>query len=277
VTLTVGSLFAGIGGFDLGLERAGMEIKWSVENDKFCNKVRRRHWPDVPQYGDITALDPADLDPVDIVVGGWPCQGHSIAGNRQGLGDDRSGLFWEIPRLLKVLAPQWILLENVPGALTSGRNKGDDFAAILRSLDGCGYGLSWRVLDARHFPGIAQRRERLYIVGRYNRPCPPEILFDAGSMERHPAPRPDLSPVASTIGTSLGHHGYTNAPDGAGVFVYEDEENYRYGSGEADGIPSGLDFDDGREPDGPRYRALGNAVTVPVITWIGRRIEEVTP
>ena len=114
---TFGSLFAGIGGIDLGLERAGWECKWQVEIDDYCQRVLAKHWPDVPRFGDITSLDGSELAPVDMIVGGFPCQDLSVAGKREGIKGDRSGLFFELARLLRVVRPRYVLLENVPGLL----------------------------------------------------------------------------------------------------------------------------------------------------------------
>jgi DNA (cytosine-5)-methyltransferase 1 len=110
-----------------------------------------------------------------------PCQDVSIAGKRAGLAGERTGLFYEFARILRELRPDWFVLENVPGLLTS--NGGRDFAEILRVLMvECGYGVSWRVLDSQFF-GVAQRRRRVYVVGSFGRPCPASILFECESSE----------------------------------------------------------------------------------------------
>ena len=106
--MTFGSLFAGIGGLDLGLERAGMECRWQVEIDEFCRKVLAKHWPEVPKYGDIGKLTGEELEPVDLICGGFPCQDLSQAGRRAGLEGDRSGLWFEFARIVGVLRPRWV-------------------------------------------------------------------------------------------------------------------------------------------------------------------------
>lgn len=155
-----GSLFTGIGGIDLGLDRAGMTCAWQVENNKYCNQVLRRHWPDVERQGNIKNV--SRLRTVDLICGGFPCQDVSVAGKRAGLAGERSGLFFEFIRIIKDVTPVWVLIENVPGLLSS--NGGRDMGAVLGALAECGYGWAYRVLDAQ-FYGVPQRRRRVFIVG----------------------------------------------------------------------------------------------------------------
>ncbi len=176
--MTHGSLFAGIGGFDLGFERAGITTTWMVENDPFCQGILRKHFPRAKLYGDIEEVDPTDLAQVDIISAGFPCEDVSVAGKRKGLKGDRSRLFFEARRIIEALRPPWVVLENVPGLLSS--DKGRDFALVLGSLAELGYGVSWRILDSQFF-GVPQRRRRVFIVGCLGRLCPPEILFDSQS------------------------------------------------------------------------------------------------
>lgn len=173
--MTHGSLFAGIGGFDLGFERAGIRTVWMVENNGFCQKILTRHFPDAKLYGDCCEVDPSELEKVDIISAGFPCQDLSVAGRRAGLKGERSGLFFEVERFAQALRPAWLVLENVPGLLSS--NEGRDFAVVLSTLAELGYGVSWRILDSQFF-GVPQRRRRVFIVGCLGRPCPPEILFE---------------------------------------------------------------------------------------------------
>jgi DNA (cytosine-5)-methyltransferase 1 len=160
--LTSGSLFTGIGGFDLGLEYAGITCKWQVEIDKHCQGVLAKHWPGVAKYGDIHDVGKHNLETVDIITGGFPCQDLSVAGRRRGLARERSGLFFEYARVIREIRPPWIIVENVPGLFSS--NKGEDFVIVLETLAECGYGVVWRVLDSQYF-GVAQRRRRVFIVG----------------------------------------------------------------------------------------------------------------
>ena len=130
---TMGSLFAGIGGFDLGFERSGFDVRWCVEKDKNCQKVLKRRFPNAKIYGDITQIKDEELEKVDVVCGGFPCQDLSVAGKRKGLAGERSGLFYEAVRLVRAIKPEFLILENVPGLLSS--NKGHDFAAVIREVD----------------------------------------------------------------------------------------------------------------------------------------------
>src|SRR4051812_1350475 len=116
---TFGSLFAGIGGIDLGLERAGWRGRWQVEYEPFCQRVLAKHWPDVTRYGDIHVVDWSRVEPVDLIAGGFPCQPWSSAGSRRGLDDDR-WLWPEFERAVRHLRPRYVLVENVPGLLVGG-------------------------------------------------------------------------------------------------------------------------------------------------------------
>lgn len=162
--MTVGSLFAGIGGFDLGMERAGFRTLWQVETHPSCTSILARHFPEAKRFGDIREVDPRALEPVDVVCGGFPCQDLSVAGHRAGLKGARSGLFYRMMEVVDGLRPAWLLWENVPGLLSSapeGEPRGSDFAAVLGELDRLGFAGAWTTLDARYF-GVAQRRSRVF-------------------------------------------------------------------------------------------------------------------
>jgi DNA (cytosine-5)-methyltransferase 1 len=203
---TVLSLFSGVGGFDLGLERAGFEVVAQCDNDAFCNKVLAKHWPEVRRYTDVRDIrvgcwpvgsgegdDPVDdrgiaaIDRqpryVDLVCGGFPCQDLSVAGKRAGLAGDRSGLWFEFHRILSELRPAFALIENVPGLLSS--NEGRDFAVILRGLGELGYVCGWAVLDSQHF-GVPQRRRRVYVVAGPTRESVQQILSLCEGGDWHP-------------------------------------------------------------------------------------------
>ena len=162
------SLFAGVGGFDLGFEKAGHTCVGQVEIDKNAQSVLRKHWPDVPLHDDVkTAVEWAKendlIGKVDIVCGGFPCQDVSVAGKRAGIAGSRSGLFWDAIRFAQEVKAQTVVLENVPGLLSS--NNGRDFGVVLSAMADAGYRhIEWRVLDSQFF-GVPQRRRRVFIVG----------------------------------------------------------------------------------------------------------------
>lgn len=208
-----GSLFTGIGGFDLGFDRAGMSCAWQVEQDAACLRVLNRHWPDVPKLNDVRLVNERSVEPVDLICGGFPCQDLSVAGRREGLAGERSGLWFEFHRIIKSLTPRWVVVENVPGLLSS--NGGRDFAVILRGLVECGYGVAWRILDAQYF-GVAQRRRRVFIVGSLGSGRAAEILFERESLSGdHPTRRATGQGVARSVTASAGHHGHSS-PRGDG-------------------------------------------------------------
>lgn len=185
------SLFAGVGGFDLGLERAGHECIAQVEIDKHCRTVLDKHWPDVPKHDDVrTAIEFADtiglVGRTDLVCGGFPCQDVSKAGKRAGLAGERSGLFWDALAFATHVQASWILLENVPGLLTS--NQGRDFGTIAVALGDAGYvHLEWRVLDSQFF-GVPQRRRRVFVVASTTVPHRRPVLVEREGSEWDPEP-----------------------------------------------------------------------------------------
>lgn len=186
--MKVVSLFAGIGGFDLGFERAGFEIVAHVEKDDNCRKLLAARWPTAVALDDVCQAGAHNLPACDVVTFGFPCQDLSVAGKRAGLKGSRSGLFYEATRIINELRPAFCLFENVPGLLSS--EQGRDFANVLLELDRIGYNGAWRVLDAQWL-GVAQRRRRVF--GLFSRldsgaeRCA-EVLSIAESLRGHPAP-----------------------------------------------------------------------------------------
>lgn len=162
--MKVGSLFSGIGGLDLGLERAGMEIVWQVEFDLYCQKVLARHWPGVPRYGDIKTVDFTRVEQPDLICGGFPCQPVSCAGKRQG-DADAQWLWPEFYRAICEAQPRWVLVENVPGLLSA--QNGRLFGGILRDLARSGYDAEWDLLPAAAF-GAIHERFRLFLVAHHD-------------------------------------------------------------------------------------------------------------
>lgn len=180
------SLCSGIEAASVAWEPLGWEAVGFCEIEAFPSAVLAHRFPSVPNYGDMTQLEGRNLGTVDIVVGGTPCQGFSIAGKRGGLADERSGLAMHFVRMVSDIRPRWFLWENVPGVLST--HGGRDFGTFVRALAGCGYHLAWRVLDAQFF-GVPQRRRRIFVVGhsgdwRY----PASVLFEPESLRGHPAP-----------------------------------------------------------------------------------------
>lgn len=152
---TFGSLFAGIGGFDLGLERAGMQCRWQVEIDPWARRVLAKHWPDVPKFGDIRELTGDELEPVDLICGGFPCQPFSLAGKGEAEADDRY-LWPEALRLFRRLRPRYALLENVPGLLGRGLGR------VLGDLAEIGCDAEWECIPACAV-GAHHIRDRVWV------------------------------------------------------------------------------------------------------------------
>lgn len=288
--LKVASFFAGIGGFDLGLEQAGMEVIFQCEINKFCQQVLKKHWPNVPLHDDITTLLPTQIPNADIWCGGFPCQDLSLAnqGKRKGLNGERSGLFYRYAELIAEHRPRWIIIENVPGLLNS--HAGKDFQLLLEKLDELGYGVSWRVFDAKYF-GTPQRRRRVYLVGSLGSLRSAQVLFESSPLTI-PARPCILSEQTSTTGNGTGsaganlyaiqHAGIGRKPSaGPQAKGYRnDGETYTLDSrGSADAVcqtthPFGVRDATGLPctVDSNRYRAIGNAVCVHIVRWLGERI-----
>ena len=159
--LTVGSLFSGIGGIDLGLERAGMRVLWHSEIDPYASRVLKKHWPDVPNHGDITQIDFRQVQPVDVLAGGFPCQDISYAGRGAGLQGERSGLWYEFARAIREVGPRYVFVENVAALLVRGMD------AVLGTLSDLGYDAQWSIVSACAL-GAPHMRKRLFLVAYPN-------------------------------------------------------------------------------------------------------------
>lgn len=153
--MRVSSFFAGIGGFDLGFERAGMRVVFQCEIDPFCQRILKRHWPNVPLHDDITTLNPATISASDLWCAGWPCQDLSHANtDRRGVVGERSGLFFAFMDLVREVSPMWLVMENVPDLLSAAQGTADDRYDpyyLSSRFWGCGYlrkSLGGRVLKA---------------------------------------------------------------------------------------------------------------------------------
>ena len=211
--LTLGSLFDGSGGFPLGGLLAGITPIWASEIEPFAVRVTTKRLPQIKHYGDVSALNGAELPPVDIITFGSPCQDMSIAGKRGGLDGSRSSLFYEAVRIIKEMRcatngkyPRFAVWENVPGAFSS--NNGEDFRCVLESLcrvknesvsvPRCekwtnageiladGFSLAWRVLDAQYW-GVPQRRKRIYLVADFDGECAGKVLFESEGLSGYSA------------------------------------------------------------------------------------------
>ena len=218
--LTGVSLFAGVGGFDLAMTRNGVKVVATVEIDKKCNEVLAKHFPEAKQFTDVQQITGEELinagfNPKNgIITGGFPCQDLSVAGKRAGLAGERSGLFWEIRRLVEETQTEWFVLENVPGLLSS--DGGKDFGIVLGEMANLGYSIGWRVLDAQYF-GVPQRRRRVFIVG--SRTGGPErigkVLFEREGVRRNPTQsQPQRQDSSTSTTRSFGQTGFAKYSEG---------------------------------------------------------------
>lgn len=168
--MTFGSLFSGIGGLDLGMERAGFTCKWQVESSEYCRRVLAKYWPDAYRWDDVCTFpmlirnaESMFLDlSVDVICGGFPCQDVSLAGNRDGISGSRSGLYGEMLGIIECLRPRAAIIENVDGLRVRG-----GLGVVLRDLSRIGYDAEWTMLSACQF-GAAHTRKRMFIVAYPN-------------------------------------------------------------------------------------------------------------
>ncbi len=290
--LKFASFFAGIGGFDLGFERAGLEPVFQCEIDPYCQAVLKRHWPKVLLHGDIQTIDASAIPQADIWTAGWPCQDLSNANtNRQGLKGKRSGLFFDLSEHTRTCRPTWLVLENVAGLLSA--EQGTAIETVVDELEEIGYLGGWfsfNTLDA----GLPQNRERIFIVASYQCDRAYQFFTHGGSVfgnspegrESRKAPRSAFSKsfigdtpllvqrrggfgytmakgISPTLRAQTGKHqgGHTDRPVLCGQKL--DVERVR----SSDGIPRGL--------DGRRGRFIGNSVSPVIAEWIARRIAAV--
>jgi DNA (cytosine-5)-methyltransferase 1 len=195
--LVYGSVCSGIEAASVAWHPLGWRAAFLSEIEPFPRAALAHHYPDVPLHGDFTTIEAGQYEPIDLLVGGTPCQSFSVAGLRGGLADDRGNLALQFLRLADRLRPRWVVWENVPGVLSS--NDGRDFGSILGGLAELGYGWAYRVLDAQFF-GIPQRRRRVFVVGclgDWRRAV--AVLFERHSLSGHPAPRREAGQAAPTI------------------------------------------------------------------------------
>lgn len=255
--LTLGSLFDGIGGFPLAGKMAGITPVWASEVEPFPIRVTEKRLPEVKHYGDVHTLNGAEMEPVDIITFGSPCQDLSIAGRREGLSGSRSNLFHEAVRIIREMRektngkyPRWAVWENVPGALSS--QNGQDFRCVLESLirikapeadvplPGSGkwlpageilgdhYSLAWRILDAAQGWGVAQRRKRIFAVLDLNGQCAGKVLFESEGMSGYTPPRGEARKgTAGSAASGAGTSGEFDGVNLAGGFCTEHSADSR--------------------------------------------------
>jgi DNA (cytosine-5)-methyltransferase 1 len=289
--LKFASFFAGIGGFDLGFQQAGMTPAFHCEIDPYCQKILKHHWPEVPLHADIKTLTPATVPQTDLWAAGWPCQDVSNANSqRKGLSGERSGLFFKFSELARELTPKWVVLENVSGLLSS--DDGYAFEAVIDTLEEIGYLGIWFTCNLLS-TGLPHNRERLFIIGSYKSENSYEFYSVSSKLLRDHSPRAESekrgearsniskkfisnTPLlvqrrggfgytkarsySPTIRAQTGRHqgGHTDRPILCGQKL--DLERMR----DVDGVPRGM--------DGRRGRLIGNAVAPPIAKYIGSEI-----
>ena len=268
--VSFGSLFAGIGGLDLGFERAGWRCAWQVERDEFCARVLEKHWPSVPRFSDVREVGAANLERVDLVCGGFPCQPWSSAGKRRGTDDDRH-LWPEMARIVSELRPRWVVGENVLGLF------GPQLDSCAADLEGEGYTVWPVVLPACGFDA-PHKRERIFIIaGRpLNVADSSRKLFNRSGKARSKGwtkPSDGGNDVADPDSAGLQRRNSgelrecscerssreSSASEPAAAAIWKSEP----GLGRvADGVPRRVD----------RLKSLGNAVVPQVAEFIGRML-----
>lgn len=272
------SVCDGIGAAHVAWQPLGWRCAWTSEIEPFPIAVVDHHWG-FPNLGDMTRITDDDLarnGPVDLLVGGTPCQSFSVAGLRKGLADPRGNLALVYLGLVDRLRPRWVVWENVPGVLLSGR--GRDFGAFLGALGQLGYGFSYRVLDAGHF-GCRVPRPRVFVVGHRGdwRPAA-ATLFDPASVSGDcgvcDARRTETgSPPVFVARGGMAH-------DCRACYILEDKGvrtstplEWERAMGFSDGYTD-IQFNGKPATDTNRYESIGRSMGVPVVAWIGQRITE---
>jgi DNA (cytosine-5)-methyltransferase 1 len=246
--LLYGSLFSGIGGIDLGFDRAGLKCAWQVEINPFARRVLQKHWPEVPKHDDITTFNGNEWPWVDVIAGGFPCQDISYAGKGAGLQGERSGLFYEAMRIVREMGPRYVVLENVSALLVRGLDQ------VLGTLASIGYDAEWECLPAAAF-GAPHGRDRVFVLGCNANRNNVSAVGGSSGQRKKAATDGDLQREDSDVlpfrdSTRPGWRGHWEHEPAVGRV--------------ADGIPNRMD----------RLRGVGNAVVPQVAEWIGRRLIE---
>jgi DNA (cytosine-5)-methyltransferase 1 len=279
MTVTYGSLFAGIGGIDLGFDRAGMECRWQVEMDEHALKVLEKHWKGVHRERDVRECGKHNLEEVEVIAAGFPCQDISYAGRGAGLDGDRSGLFFEVARLVCELRPKVVVLENVVALRTRGLDR------VLGTLGEIGYDAEWHCIPAAAF-GASHIRDRIFILGYADSTLIKRGCLPCGVQEEESNTDCGGSCGDASEGLVLPNTDSVGQPRQR-EFI---ESMYPKENGEEEtiipvpgSIPQVWETEpgmgrvvDGVSPRSHRHRLkqLGNAVCPPVAEFIGRKIME---
>jgi len=283
------SVCSGIEAATVAWKPLGWKAAAFSDIEEFPRRLLKYHYPDTPVHGDFTTIGMRDYGAIDLLVGGTPCQAFSIAGLRRGFADDRGNLTLAFLQLLKRKAPKWVVWENVTGILS--HDGGRTFATFLGGLGECGYGFAYRVLDAQYF-GVPQRRRRVFVVGCFRDwRSAAEVLFEPQSLSgfitpeqksgqdstKPPAPRLTTYTMTNNWSTFLNNISCTLTVS-AKVFVATGGIIRKLTPIEYErlqGFPDNYTLISENTPDAPRCAALGNSMAVPVMRWIGKRIQMV--
>lgn len=284
--LRYGSVCSGIEGATVAWRHLNWQPVWFAETDKHCSQLLREKYPAVPNFGNMETITRGKAEPIDLLVGGTPCQSFSINGLRKGMDEDRGNLSLTFMRIVRDFEPRWVVWENVPNVLRT--NEGRDFGSIIGAMAKCGYGYAYRVLDSRYF-GLAQRRKRLFLVGCFgNSRAAFAALFDRGTMLQD-GTTIDKARQGSLAGTKDGVDGWTGDTTpkrGVGVVPTLRAQQGGEGVGVAingrmrkltikewerlQGLPD--DYTSCMQSDSVRRSAIGNGFSTNVMQWIGERI-----
>ena len=289
----VNSFFAGIGGFDVAFEKHGFSTTFLCEINPFCNQILDRHWPHVKKAGDINIIIPDDIPQSNVWCGGFPCQDISVARGasaRLGLKGSRSGLFYRFAELIEAEKPEVVIVENVAGLFTS--NNGRDFGVILQTLSSLGYAVAWRLLNSRYF-GVPQSRTRVYLCCWRNNPQKAlSVMFDKKGAVKPQNERvdfitednarntyPKVPKVAYCLAASSGRHTGT---DWSRTYVVCKNGVRRLSPVESErlqGFPDNWtlpseELINDENINTLRYTAIGNAVSVPVVEWVAKKVKK---
>jgi len=273
--MKLGSLFSGVGGLELGLERAlGATTVWQVEQDPYCLQVLEKHWPSARRYTDVNDVGAANLEPVDILCGGFPCQDLSGAGRGEGLSGARSGLWYEMLRITDELRPRWLVIENV-------NTRRRWLLSILRDLTSIGYDAEWQTVSAADV-GAPHLRRRCFVIaypnGKQLRQQPGRRAGQDGQEETQPEQHGKERPVAHP---DRRRHPAAREPRIGGCATQDSERQADIAKsvGKLNVWGSGTSLrrvDYGIRNRVDRLRCLGNAVVPQVAELIGLRIKHLS-